>query len=432
MNILKVLVVSLCLLFPYGDNVFADVMVGFSKLDITPKDEKVVLGGYGTFFLSKKMTRRSRGTHDPLKVTTVAISQKDSPIIVIAAIDAIGLSPAIYERIKSNVSELIEDDLNLIVTASHTHAAPDLVGLWGPLPKSGRDWDYIDMMEAQVARSIVAAIESLKPATISSSRGSLENKSQSVDLSSIFNTLWFEDENGNTLGTITQWNGHPTMLGGDNRFISAGYPGAFRNYMSKNFSGVHIYLNGLQGDVYPLPVMSVKEDPFGSQGDGIHDPKVNFEDYLKVASVGYNLFTGVKNSMSQKSKIDTVALKHKKISFKTKNKNILFRTALNTGVLEDREGSSRKIRSAIEIVSISDFNYVFVPGEITPEAFDLIEDRLINKLNYSGVFSPVGIANDWLGYMLTDEQYDDDHYKYFKTLAASSSLMSDLIEYLDE
>ena len=131
-----------------------------------------------------------------------------------------------------------------------------------------------------------------------------------------------------------------------------------------------MYLNGLQGDVYPLPVMSVDEDPFGSLDDGIHDPKVNYDDYLKVASVGYNLFAGVK--LSKKDNIETLDLRHRKIPFKTKNKNILFRTALNTGVLEDREGSSRKIRSATEIVSISDFNYVFVPGEITP-GFFLIE-----------------------------------------------------------
>ena len=37
--------------------------------------------------------------------------------------------PAIYDD--KAMYPKFEDDLNVIVTASHTHVAPDLVGLWG-------------------------------------------------------------------------------------------------------------------------------------------------------------------------------------------------------------------------------------------------------------------------------------------------------------
>ena len=45
---------------------------------------------------------------------------------------------------------------------------------------------------------------------------------------------------------------------------------------------------------------------------------------------------------------------------------------------------------------------------------------------------PIGIGNDWLGYLLTHDQYHDSKYKYFKTLAVSDEILGDILKVFDK
>ena len=73
-------------------------------------------------------------------------------------------------------------------------------------------------------------------------------------------------------------------------------------------------------------------------------------------------------------------------------------------------------------MSLGEQRFIFVPGEITPEAFSQLASVIGDRRSI-----PVGITNDWLGYILTSAQYHEEEYKYFKALSVSSKVLPSMI-----
>lgn len=415
--------ISICLLF-FVSNVSFALMVGFSQRDITPTRNKVTLGGYGTYFISAKTTRRSKGIHDPLKAsTTVFYDNRSGEYISLTSIDAIGLSPAITKRISEGVNSLTSKNVKVLISATHTHSAPDVVGLWGALPHTGRSKTYMRHMESQIIASIVDAMNAIEEVSVSVSKSILENVSSGQEITKEVNTLWFKNKNAEVVGTITQWNAHPVMLGHKNNFVSAGFVGTYRKLMSNKFDAVHVYLNGLLGNVFPKDFGSNFKDPFVEEGKTIYDEDVDVNDYLKMVGVGSKLFDSVISGYEDAKTVSVNAAEVSEFKFSGRNKNILFKAGLKLDVLEGRDHKKRYIKSSLFELKLGEVSYLFVPGEIMPEAF--LE---LQNLRPESKFFPVGIANDWIGYILNEEQTDDDDYDYFKLLSTSDDILEDMKE----
>jgi hypothetical protein len=411
--------------------------VGFSEKDITPTKDKIMLGGYGTYIGTKYQTRRSEGVHDPLKVSTIILKDSDAnngdELIAISALDAIGLSPRIKYKVEKYLQEILDKNnvstkFKIFMTASHSHATPDIVGLWGNLPFSGIDDDYLDFLEMTVAKSIYEASLSLEEVVVEKTMSNVDTTSPDTDFTSKLYNLWFINKKKEIVGSLSQWNAHPTILDGKNNYISASYLGPYRYFMNEKYSGTHILVNGMLGNVFTGKVTMAEEDPFLSYSSDIYDPDVDVEEYLKVIGLGLEL---AESSASVFGTIDMSKIEEKfenntsdniylkTYKFKARNKNALFKTALRLGVLERRSGSSMNIKSEYSHMKIGEHNLMFVPGEISPKAMI----KLSKAVGVSGDFITAGISNDWLGYILTKKQHSEDEYKYFKTLSVSSSLL---------
>lgn len=399
-----------------------DLRVGFSKKDITPLQKNITLGGYGTYFGSKNSTRRSGGVHDPLCASAISFyDSSNAQQLSIVSIDAVGLSPAIVKRVKKRLAANGHENLNLLISATHTHAAPDVLGLWGNLPFSGIDEDYLEYLENQITAAIIESIEGMIKVKIFRSGGHVINKSSLVSQTSRLFNFWFYDGD-RLVGTVSHWSAHPTMLAADNNYISAGYVGSYRYEMEKRYGGVHIFLNGLLGGVFPLGETVAGRDPFLTPGADIYDLDVNINEYLKMVGVGFDLFEQATLGRQDKIELQQTDLNFKKYSFSVQNENRLFKLALRLKVLEDRGHRYSVIKSQLYSVSLGEQRFIFVPGEITPEAFSQLASVIGDKRSI-----PVGITNDWLGYILTSAQYHEEEYKYFKALSVSSKLLSSMI-----
>ena len=435
---MKIVKICFFLIFCFYQTYVYGIQAGFSEVDITPSEDNIILGGYGTYFGSKKQTRRSEGIHDRLYATTVVLGRDASAsnFIALTTLDAIGLSPRIVEKVKKKLAKMLmgtfyERKVKIILTASHSHATPDIVGLWGNLPFSGIDDDYLDSIEEKIAGSIFKAINNMNFVQVNKTVSDVATRSPIPNLTSKLYNIWFSDVYGKIVGSLSQWNAHPTILDGKNNYISAGYVGAFRHHMKRSFGGFHMFLNGMLGNVYAAYIEEADKDPFDGANKSIYDPDVPVEKYLQMVGLGEKLAKVSAASLAayvqKPSKIDSNRpndnITLKTFYFKTRNKNALFKSALKLRVIERRREGHFFIKSELSYLKIGSIDLIFVPGEITPTA----TIKVAEALGLEEGFLIIGIANDWLGYILTKEQYEQESYKYFKLLSISDKIVDKMI-----
>ena len=160
--------------------------IGFSAVSITPEiadhwtdvnnDAKYVPGDGDTFedvngngkfdpiwIAGFGQKRAANGVHDKLWARTMVVDDGQSRI-AITSIDAIGfMNDDILD-----VRELISEDAGItysVISSTHTHEAPDLLGLWGSsFFKSGVNPDYLADLKKKTAQSIDEAANNLEPA----------------------------------------------------------------------------------------------------------------------------------------------------------------------------------------------------------------------------------------------------------------------------
>ena len=132
----------------------AQLRVGSAERDITPE-----VGGYMAGF---SIARTSTAISTPLKLRALVI---DTPSrrIAIVGIDNLGVMRQDADWLKGGVAGFANGDVFLC--ASHTHAGPDLIGLWGYYGFStGRDPAYLTKLHDALRQAVAEALASAVPA----------------------------------------------------------------------------------------------------------------------------------------------------------------------------------------------------------------------------------------------------------------------------
>jgi hypothetical protein len=134
---------------------------GASAVSISPQPEHleggVYLGGYGGF-----QSRRARGVHDDIFSRALALSDGTSTVVLVA-LDLVGISNVQINRIRAEAASragLPEE--SILIASTHSHATPDLQGLWGGVPESYREY-----LRERVVQSVVEAVSRLDDAELS-------------------------------------------------------------------------------------------------------------------------------------------------------------------------------------------------------------------------------------------------------------------------
>lgn len=405
--------------------------IGLAQIDISTR-AKIPMGGYGTFFLSTPRTN-GNGIHDPLYAAAVVFESAAGERAAIVTIDAVGLSATQISRIESKARESIDANLHLIVSASHTHHSPDTLGLWGSLPKSGRDSRYSKQLETAAVQAVRDAFARLQPAHMTQRTGRHHNSTSALgnraEVQDSFVSLsFYSAADESLLGTFTQWSAHPTVIGMKNNTLSSDFIGGFRKSMEKLAGHVpHLYANGVVGNVYPLVPPagdpSLIDDLF-PKGD--RDPDVK-DEYLNASTVGFRLAQAVRSSVEQEfaSSAAAVSICHVPVRFAVDNK--LFRLASNLRVVETKIHDNT-IHSRVSVVSVGELDFATLPGEVFPKVIRQLEAQL--PVGRQTIW--MGLAQDWLGYFVDSEDYNQGNLKYWTDLSVHRDAAKTLLAGLNQ
>ncbi len=169
------------------------------------------------------------------------VGRSDKPItFVIVAVDTLGVSMRRAGAIRRRVVKAAPAGLDVAaeripVAATHTHAGPDTIGIFGPDDLTAA-WDggYLDVIEDQATAAALEALGSLREARLSFAEGSC-GAGCVVDADPPDHTdpyvgiLQARDPgNGEVITTLVSVANHPEALWGRNTLISSDFPHVVR------------------------------------------------------------------------------------------------------------------------------------------------------------------------------------------------------------
>ena len=321
----------------------------------------------------------------------VALRQNETTIVFVS-LDLIGWFRDEIERMRDLIPPELGVDY-LVVSATHCHQCPDVVGLWGiDDVTSGVDPDYVTMVVERGARAAVEAAEALEPAHITYGQirtndfpeyGTANYVGDSRDpviIDDVLRALQFRAaDDGATIATMVNWASHPEYSGDDHQAISPDYPAWLCDGVEQGidlggthrdgFGGVCVFINGaIGGQIGPNDVRLIGLDGIQYEEDSP----------ASAEATGWNVAEYVHRAIERGETEDTADLSVVAARFYVPVINAQFQTAFLIGLIDRpayhydpseplENGNTPELYSEQAVIRIGRATAVTIPGELFPE-----------------------------------------------------------------
>lgn len=235
------------------------------KIDITP-DKSEWLLGYGP--------RQSTGVHDHLFHRIVAMDDGATQFYLIST-DICLYSPSLYDDVTRRIEqETGIKPLQIWWTVTHTHAAPEVgpPGLgsvfMGERYEHDHNTEYSHWVVDKLIEGVKEARANLQPARLGVGWGmafaNINRRARDEEGEAFLGLnpdgpadrriglLRLEKADGSLLALIANYAMHGTVLGDENKIISADAPGIVADYVEEKLGAPMLYINGAAGNMAPI------------------------------------------------------------------------------------------------------------------------------------------------------------------------------------
>jgi hypothetical protein len=358
------------------------LQAGAARVKITP-DNLPYLAGYAA-------NRRAQEIHDDVYASAVVIQAGNTKLAIVSC-DLIGLLRPAVQEIRSKVTSVPAE--NIIIAATHTHSGPDSIGLWGQPEQgiSGVDKEWYAQMKQKVAQAIEEAAKNLQPAVLRVGRTTdVRGVSVNTRVRQILDTelvvLQLRNANDNkTIATIVNYAVHPELM--NIRSLTSDIVHYMRQTIENAEGGIALFLNGALGGM-------VTTDSPGN-------------DWRECERVGNTLGQAALAALRNATTIReaTAAIQREEVSIPLENER--FKQAAQAGLFPEPMLQNDQVTTEVMHVTLGPIEMVTIPGEALPNI------GLQLKRHMKGTFKMVlGLANDELGYILSEADYGLDIYRY--------------------
>lgn len=384
---------------PEGNYFYA----GTAQKIITPYESEY-LGGFS-------FNRKSTGAHDNLYAKALVLKDAYGIKIVVVSLDLLGfLRPDVLQIQKEVELRGIAFQKNIIITSTHTHSAPDVIGYYGNLEikkarlVSGRNPAYARFVAYQIMDAIEEANNHLEPVNLYTSMDSCKlcsNKRFPEIIDNEIRSLFVSYKSGKIMATIVNFGCHPEVLNRHNKLITADWPGFMYDELENKLGGKVFFINGaLGGMVTP-------------KDKGTYELAKKFG--VEIAS---NVIESHKKSV--KISVPQISVLHQEISIPLENK--IFKYLIMFGIVPNGTLVDGKIITEVNYIKIGELNIITVPGEITPQIGLAIKKQLSEpKMVWS-------LVNDEIGYIIQKEDWSHEKYSYERTMSLGPETGENIME----
>lgn len=388
-----------------------------AECDITPDvtQFKVPMAGYGA-----RMGKPSTGVHDPIRAKILVLKTDDTKVAIITT-DLRSITPELKSKTLEKATGLGYDAGNVMMCASHSHSGPSIYAekFW-QIQFGKYDPQIVEIMSEKMAKALRDADdpkEQIVDATfgLASKRleGFTKNRRWEYDqlareaagetpaLDPVLTVLRFnniQSTSGTRCGVLfVNFPTHPTILGADNMQISAEWPGVLQRELESDLGlgcSLTLYSNGAEGDQSPIT---------------ISDPDA----FKRMEEFGKRLASETKAlAMIIKDDGDDSDDKIGSILIEPELPEIVFSEGAQKGpntMMSQAALDALPRKAEIQVIRIGEIALVGLPGEPICEVG--IETR--RQVEAAGAKHTIiiGLANDYIGYILNDKEYKHGGYE---------------------
>ena len=345
---------------------------------------------------------------DYAQARAVYLNTGDAGVLLIG-IDCIALSTHTVTMIRNELAALAEKAGcdNIHVYATHSHALPDTLGLWGPAGMDGKDYAYM-------ARLVQAAVDAGTQAMSRLHTGALRyGKVNTEDVlydsrhpheyDPMLHQLRFEGTDGFGV-RLFFYGAHAESLRGANQLLSRDFPGVLCDLVTAETGDHTIFLPGAIGGL-----LMTKEYTASARQN--------------MAKTGRILADYALSIKPEEEILLKPVLTAARTEFTCPLDNNAFLYYQFLGILQCNafEGNSRTgylVRSEMSVLKLDSLYIALIPGEIFPELVyggsygsaaseNQNPEPLIDALHRfgGGNLLVIGLANDELGYIVPPSDY---------------------------
>jgi hypothetical protein len=392
-------------------------------------------GKFDAYWLSGFYIKRAaNGIHDDILAR--AIVWDDSATVVgLVVLDAIGFFHDDVVTVRKMVAERIPEIDHLIISSTHSHEVPDLIGLYGKsYVKSGVNREYLELVREKAAEAVCNAYASRKPATLEFAQIDSIEKDIVVDnrkpiiYDDCIRLLKVNDKsNGQLMGLLVNFGNHPETAGSRNLLITADFVHYLREGIENGIwydgskkrdgiGGTVIFANGAVGGIMSGMFCETYDPWIDTTFAG------NDNSFGKVQAQGYRLADTILDKIEYGTfiKADNPSIDLLARTFYFRIKNPLFRLGAYLGVIDRGIRGCSKIRSEVDLLTIGRVWFLTLPGEVNPEIvnggiespegrdFEIapVEVPPFREMMRGEINFVVGLANDEVGYIMPKSHWD--------------------------
>jgi hypothetical protein len=364
------------------------LLVGAAVVDVTPQ--------HPAFMAGFKFFKRHESVQGAITVRALAL-RRGRRTVALVGCDLIGLHLYQVQEVRRRLARLVEPG-GLLVAATHNHAGPDTLGMWGLPPiKSGLDPQLTEKVLGGIVRAVEMACEGMVEVRVrwgeveAPKEGISKNRRDPGLVDRRVTALAFDRPDGQAVATLVHFACHPETLGSKNTILSPGFPGALYATVEARRPGVCLFLNGALGGMITVDrkggSKTVAEAnrigrAIGELALGALEPGQALSPELDLAWVSQPIFVPIQLRS--------------------------FHLASSFGIFGPRpfvDGGYTP--SEVWGLRLGPALLVSAPGEVLPRlGFEL--DALLG--GEPGLL--VGLGNDELGYLIHEHDWEEERYHY--------------------
>lgn len=389
--------------------------VGFGKSILLPDDietKKYYIAGYGE-------NNPAKGVIDPQYAHAVYIDDNSSRGgVLLVSLEAVGLLNKDVNIIRESLKEFCEKIgcRKIDVMCTHNHAGIDTMGIWGKLPFTGKDPEFMKILFEGVKKAAFEAYESRKDGNLY--LGTIEVPDMQEDIrtpivySKTLTRFRFKPFGEGNEVWLLNFASHSESLQGCNHLVSADFPCYLREKIKKTVGADTLYTVGAIGGMISMDIPD--EDILRKEHRLIESTR----------DIGYRLADyaiSIDNEVKLEPKINFAAKE-----FYADVENPVLTIACDVGIMTAEKYATKNaplywtLKSEITYYEIGDKKILLLPCEIFPELVfggalsaeesgtgngpEVNPDLLCDITGDKDILI-FGLANDELGYVLPPNDF---------------------------
>ncbi|MDW8107172.1 MAG: neutral/alkaline non-lysosomal ceramidase N-terminal domain-containing protein [Armatimonadota bacterium] len=377
------------------------IWAGVAKVDITPDISRIriQLGGYNA-----RLNMPPQGVHDPIYARALALEWGKQRAVIVS-IDHL-LVPGSLTRAVLTATGLTPEQLFL--SATHTHSAPDSMGLNErmrfPLPGVGTFVpEFLQFTAERVAQAVREAFRGLKPAVLAIVAQPVpklnRNRRGRPVVDPTMTVLRVDTERGTPIGAVVVYAAHPTIYSHTMMEVSADFPGVVQSQLERALGqgAIALFLNGALGDVSPV----------ADEGNTPHERVQRYGSRLAIHALRL-----LRTAQRMPAFLNACQIQVRLPE--ARPHPAFYETAgreykVPQSLLQQLVKQLMPETAPVSALRVGELVLVGFPGE--PTSILGLRTREVGRelgLRYA---TPVALTNEWIGYILTPREYHTGSYE---------------------